>query len=61
MRLLDIVLNQQKSKDGVGYYYYEGYGPPANRESAPAPGAMHVPSNRTTVGTRAFGDGPRHE
>lgn len=27
LRLLGIVLNQQRSKDGVGYYYYEGYGP----------------------------------
>ncbi|MEJ7900879.1 MAG: CpsD/CapB family tyrosine-protein kinase, partial [Thermomicrobiales bacterium] len=27
MRLLGIVLNQQRSKDGMGYYYYEGYGP----------------------------------
>jgi len=27
MRLLGIVLNQQRSKDGLGYYYYEGYGP----------------------------------
>lgn len=27
MRLLGIVLNQQRSRDGLGYYYYEGYGP----------------------------------
>ncbi len=26
-RLIGIVLNQQRSKDSVGYYYYEGYGP----------------------------------
>ncbi|MBA2469220.1 MAG: polysaccharide biosynthesis tyrosine autokinase [Chloroflexia bacterium] len=29
MRVLGIVLNQQRSKDGMGYYYYEGYGPTA--------------------------------
>lgn len=38
-RLLGIVLNQQRSKDGLGYYYYEGYGPTtsAPRDPTTAP------------------------
>ncbi len=35
MRLLGIVLNQQRPKDGMGYYYYEGYGPPTNPPEDP--------------------------
>ncbi len=38
MRLLGIVLNQQRSKDGMGYYYYEGYGPTANPPPDPPKG-----------------------
>lgn len=36
VRLIGIVLNQQKTKDGVGYYYYEGYGPTTNPAPSPS-------------------------
>ena len=35
IRLIGVVLNQQKSKDGVGYYYYEGYGPTTTPAAEP--------------------------
>jgi capsular exopolysaccharide synthesis family protein len=34
-RLIGVVLNQQRSRDGVGYYYYDGYGPKDPPEAGP--------------------------
>jgi capsular exopolysaccharide synthesis family protein len=59
MRLLGIVLNQQKSKDGVGYYYYEGYGTAASPTPTPAAGQASL--SRTTAETSVVGAGKRHD
>jgi non-specific protein-tyrosine kinase len=59
MRLLGIVLNQQRSKDGVGYYYYEGYGAAAN--PAPTPGATKPSPSRTRSESGILGLGKRQD